>query len=302
MTLRFGVFGTGYWAAQTHAAALATHPDAQLVGVWGRNRVKAEAVAGRYGVPAFDEVDALIDAVDAVAVALPPDVQAEIAVRAADAGRHLLLDKPLALTVAEADRVVAAARGTGVASVVFFTQRFHPNVAGWIAAAGATGGWHGARAVMFASIFQPGSPYRDSVWRRDRGGLWDIGPHALSLILPVLGPVARVAALDGPRDTVHLLLGHADGAASTVSLTLDAAPEAAAIEFVFYGENGLDALPRGEGTALGAFSLAVDQLIEEVESGTRDHRCDVRFGRDVVAVLAAAEEARAQGRTVTLPA
>lgn len=302
MALRFGLFGTGHWAAQTHAAALAVHPDAELVGVWGRDPAKAEAVAGRYGVRAFDDVDALIDAVDAVAVALPPDVQAEIAVRAADAGRHLLLDKPLALTVADADRVVAAARRTGVASVVFFTSRFHPNVAGFIAAAGAAGGWHGARATMFASIFQPGSPYGDSTWRRERGGLWDIGPHALSLILPVLGPVVRVAALDGPRDTVHLMLGHADGAVSTLSLTLDAPPDATAREFVFYGENGLDTLPRGEGTAADALTLAVDQLLEEVESGTRDHLCDVRFGRDVVAVLAAAEEARAQGRTVALPA
>jgi predicted dehydrogenase len=301
MALRFGVFGTGHWAARTHAAALAVHPDAELVGVWGRDPAKAELVARRYGVRAFDDVDALIDAVDAVAVALPPDVQAGIAVRAADAGRHLLLDKPLASNVADADRVVTAARRTGVASVVFFTSRFHPNVAAFIAAAGAAGGWHGARATMFTSIFQPDSPYGKSTWRRERGGLWDIGPHALSLILPVLGPVARVAALDGPRNTVHLMLGHAEGAASTLSLTLDAAPEATAFEFVFYGENGLDPLPRGQGSAVDAFTLAVDQLVEEVESGTRDHQCDVRFGRDVVAVLAAADEARAQGRLVALP-
>lgn len=138
--LRFGLFGTGHWAAETHAAAIGAHPGAELAGVWGRNPDKAADLARRHGVPVFTEIDALIDACDAVAVALPPDVQADIAVRAATAGRHLLLDKPLALTLADADRVVAAAAQSGVASVVFFTQRFHPNVTGFLASTAAAGG------------------------------------------------------------------------------------------------------------------------------------------------------------------
>jgi predicted dehydrogenase len=299
--LRFGLFGTGHWAAQTHAAAIAAHPGATLAGVWGRDPAKAETLARRYGVPAFDDVDALIGAVDAVAVALPPDVQADIAYRAAAAGRHLLLDKPLALTTEDADRVVLAAEQSGVASVVFFTNRFRPNVAAFIAATASAGDWHGARGTMFASIFQPGNPYGGSLWRRQRGGLWDVGPHALSIILPVLGPVTQVAALDGPRDTVHLMLRHAEGAASTLSLTLDAPTAATAFDFAFYGEEGIVPVPAGDGSAVQALTLALDQLIQEVDSGTRDHQCDVHFGRDVVAVLAAAETARTTARTVALP-
>ncbi|SBT46837.1 Gfo/Idh/MocA family protein [Micromonospora auratinigra] len=298
--LRFGLFGTGHWAAETHAAAIDAHPRASLAGVWGRDPEKAGALAARHGVPAFDDVDALLDACDAVAVALPPDVQAEIAVRAAGAGRHLLLDKPLALSLAEADRVVAAARSAGVASVVFFTQRFHPNITGFLASTAAAGGWQHARATMFASIYQPGNPYGDSQWRRDRGALWDIGPHALSLILPVLGRVTRVAAMDGPSGLVHLLLHHDGGATSSLSLTLDAPPEAVTRDFVFFGENGTETVPPGDGSVLQAFGTAIDQLLEEVEAGTRDHRCDVRFGREVVAVLDAAETARTEGRTVDL--
>jgi predicted dehydrogenase len=300
--LRFGLFGTGHWAAETHAAALAAHPGARLVGVWGRDPAKAAALADRHQVPAFDDMDALVEAADAVAVAVPPDVQAEIAVRAALAGRHLLLDKPLALTLADADRVVAAAQQSGVASIVFFTGRFHPNVAGFIAAAAAGGGWHGARVTLFASIFQPGNPYGGSAWRRDRGGLWDVGPHALAVLLPVLGRVSRVAALAGPRDTTHLLLAHDGGAASTVSLSLDAPPAAVLSDFVFFGEEGVQELPTRNGSAVDALILAIDQLLAEVDSATRDHRCDVRFGREVVAVLAAAETARAEGRTVTVAA
>ncbi|MBE1487254.1 Gfo/Idh/MocA family protein [Plantactinospora soyae] len=299
--LTFGMFGTGHWAAEVHAAALAGHPGARLAGVWGRDPVKARALAQRYDVPAFDDADALIEAVDAVAVALPPDVQADLAVRAANAGRHLLLDKPIALSLPEADRVVAAAELSGVASVVFFTNRFHPNVAGFLAAAAATGGWHGARGVMYSSIFQPGNPYGRSPWRRTHGGLWDVGPHALSLILPVLGRVTQVAALGGPGDSVHLMLAHGETAASTLSLALDAPPASTTFEFAFHGESGIDTVPRGDGSAVDAFRLAVDQLVAEVDSGTRDQLVDVRFGRDVVAVLAAAQAAREQGRTVTLP-
>lgn len=296
--LRFGLFGTGHWAAQTHAAALAAHPRAELVGVWGRNPERAGALAARYGVPAYDDADVLIEAADAVAVALPPDVQAEIAVRAATAGRHLLLDKPLALDLADADRVVAAAGSSGVASVVFFTQRFHPNVVGFLAAAAATGGWQHTRVTMYASIFQPGQPYGESAWRRRHGALWDVGPHALSLVLPVLGRVTRVTATDGPRGLVHLLLTHDGGATSSVSLTLDAPPAAMAREVVFFGENGIETVPAGGGGPVDAFGVAVDQLVEEVDAGTRDHRCDVRFGREVVAVLAAAQTARVEARTV----
>jgi predicted dehydrogenase len=299
--LRFGLFGTGHWAAETHAAALAAHPGARLVGVWGRDPDRAAALAGRHQVPAFSDVDALIEAADAVAVAVPPDVQARIAVRAATAGRHLLLDKPLALSLADADQVVAAARQAGVASMVFLPNRFYPDVAGFLAAAAASGGWHGARAAMFASIFQPGNPYGGSPWRREHGGLWDIGPHALSVLLPVLGPATRVAAMDGPRDTVHLMLAHEGGAVSTVSLTLDAATAATLTDFVFYGEEGVQSVPRGSGSPVDALILAIDQLLSEVDSGAPDHRCDVRFGREIVAVLTAAQTARARGRTEPVP-
>ncbi|MEV1285614.1 Gfo/Idh/MocA family oxidoreductase [Micromonospora sp. NPDC049679] len=298
--MRVGLFGTGYWAAETQGAALAAHPKVKLVGVWGRDPAKAATLAQRYGTRAYTDVDELIADVDAIAVALPPDVQAGIALRAAEAGRHLLLDKPLALTVEDADRVVAAVERTGVASVVFFTNRFYGNVAEFLDRTAVTGGWHGSRATMFASIFHPGNPYGASPWRREKGGLWDIGPHALSIILPVLGPVTEVAAVDGPRDAVHLVLRHAGGASTTMSLTLDAPPEARSFDFAFWGDTGVAVVPRGDGTQVAAFTAAIDQLLVDLGAGVPANPCDVRFGREVVAVLAAAESARAQRRTVTI--
>jgi predicted dehydrogenase len=129
-----------------------------FAGIWGRDPAKAAALARRYRVRPYDSVDALLADVDAVAVALPPDVQADLAVRAAAAGRHLLLDKPLAFSTAAADRVVAAVERNRLVARVFFTQRYQPAVAGFVARA-AEQSWDGARATLFASIFEPASPY-----------------------------------------------------------------------------------------------------------------------------------------------
>jgi predicted dehydrogenase len=298
--MRFGLLGTGYWAAQTQGAALAAHPDAELVGVWGRDPAKAAAVAGPLGAQAFPDVDALIDAVDAVAVALPPDVQAPLAVRAARAGRHLLLDKPLALTPDAADEVVEAVGAAGVASMIFFTNRFVPAIEQFLVDNAAIGGWYAARATIHASIFQPGNPYGGSGWRREYGGLWDIGPHALSVVVPLLGDVVEVTAVEGPRQTAHVIARHEAGAASALSLTLDAAPNATAYEAVYFGEEGVAVLPPADAVPVEAFGRAVDALIATAAAPARRHPCDVHFGRSVVRVLAAADTARKQRRAVAL--
>jgi predicted dehydrogenase len=301
--VRFGLLGTGYWAAQTQGAALAAHPSAELAGVWGRDQAKAKALAARFDATPYPDVDALLAAVDAVAVAVPPDVQADLAVRAARAGRHLLLDKPLALTAAAADEVVAAVDAAGVASLVFFTHRFRPEIETFLADAARTGDWYACRGVMHASIFHPGNPYGVSPWRRQHGGLWDIGPHALSILLPLLGDVTEVTAVDGPRSTVNVIARHRDGAASDLSLTLDAAPNAVAMEQVFYGEHGVAVVPGSGGTTpLRAFGHAVDRLqaLAEAGPGARRDPCDVHFGRTVVRILAAADTARRERRAVSL--
>ncbi|MET8010422.1 Gfo/Idh/MocA family oxidoreductase [Streptomyces sp. NPDC005271] len=295
--MRFGLLGTGHWAAETQGAALAAHPRAELAGIWGRDPAKATALADRYGTRAYTDADALIAEVDAVAIALPPDIQGGLAERAALAGRHLLLDKPLAFTTEAADRIAAAVEERALASVVFFTSRFAAPIETFLGTAAAAGGWDGGRATAFASIFQPGSPYCDSPWRRERGGLWDVGPHALSVLLPVLGPVAEVTAIDGPRGATHALLRHRSGAVGTLALTLDARPAAMEFAVDFYGEQGIAAVPDAGTTAVKAFTSAVDRLLLSARDGGADP-CDVRFGREVVAVLEAAERSRRESRAV----
>src|SRR3954470_20924746 len=136
--MRFGVLGTGFWAEHVHAASLAEHPDAELVGVWGRDLAKAKATGAQFDVPGYADLDALLADVDAVSFSLPPDVQVALAIRVAEAGKHLLLEKPIALSPADADRLADAVRSAGVASVVFFTLRFKPATATWLTQAGRT--------------------------------------------------------------------------------------------------------------------------------------------------------------------
>lgn len=297
--MRFGLFGTGPWAHQAHAPALAAHDDVEFVGVWGRNAEKAGALAEEFGAKPYADVDALIADVDAIAVALPPGVQSEIALKAARAGKHLLLDKPVAFTAAAADEIVAAAAEQDVASVVFFTRRFMPQIQEFVDRARATGGWLEARIDHLGSIFQPGNPFGESAWRKESGGLWDVGPHAVALVLPVLGPVGEVTALSGARDMTHILMRHTGGAISTMTLSVDAPAKLEREVAALYGESGVADVPPVSWLPVEAFGRAIDALIGAANGGPAS-ALDVRFGAEVVKILAAAAESISDGRTVKL--
>ncbi|MGW4601552.1 Gfo/Idh/MocA family protein, partial [Streptomyces sp. NPDC004457] len=260
--MRIGLLGTGPWAKAAYAPALAGHTGLEFAGVWGRRPEAATELAGQYGVAAYADVDALLADVDAVAVALPPSVQAELAVRAARAGRHLLLDKPLAVTAAQGRAVVEAVEKAGVASVVFFTARFQKEPEAWIEEQAAVAGWFTARAQWLGAVFTSDSPFAASPWRREKGALWDVGPHALSVLLPVLGDVRQVvAAAHGPADTVHLVLDHSTGASSTLTLSLTAPPAAAGADVELRGEAGVTVLPGSSEGAVPALARAADALV-----------------------------------------
>ncbi|MEU1170616.1 Gfo/Idh/MocA family protein [Streptomyces microflavus] len=290
--LRIGLLGTGPWARNTQAPALAAHPGVELSGVWGRRAEAAENLATAHGTRAYTGeagIDALLATSDAVAFALPPDIQAPLAVRAAEAGCHILMDKPVATTVEGARAVADAVAKAEVASVVFCTLRFAPETAAWIAEQASAGGWFTARALWLGSLYAEGSAseYADSPWRREKGGLWDVGPHALSVLIPVLGEVTELTAARGPADTTHLILRHTSGASSTVTLGLSAPPAAAGMDIELRGEHGTATIPEWDG-AEAAFRGAVDALSEAVRTGV-PNACDARFGLHLTELLARAE-------------
>ncbi|AZK93758.1 MULTISPECIES: Gfo/Idh/MocA family protein [Streptomyces] len=291
--LRVGLVGAGPWAEETQAPALASHDGVVFAGIWARRPEAARALADTWDTTAYDGEEGLgelLAACDAVAFAVPPDVQAPLVVRAARAGCHVLLDKPVATGVREARAAADAVAAAGVASVVFCTLRFAPATRAWTAEQSATGGWFTASARWLGSLYDPASDHRfaASPWRREKGGLWDLGPHVLSVLIPVLGEVTEVTAFRGPEDTVHLALRHASGASSTATLGLSAPPKAAGVHLELLGDQGPATLPRWAGS-VSAFHAAVDALVESVRTGRPDD-CDIRFGLRLTEILAEAEE------------
>jgi predicted dehydrogenase len=286
--LRFGLAGTGHWARIAHARALASTPGVALTAAWGRNQDAAAALAADFGATATPDFDAFLAEVDAVAFAVPPDVQNQLALRAAAAGKHLLLEKPVALSADAADALAAAVEAAGVASVVFFTARFQPATRAWLRQVTEADGWAGGSARWLGAVYSPLSPF-DTPWRREKGGLWDLGPHAVSLLWPILGPVRHVTADAGRGDLTYLVLHHEGGATSSVTLTLGAPEAADGFTLQVWGEHGIQTMPSLASDPVEALRAAVTELAAHARAGETGHPLDVRFGRDVTHVLAEAQ-------------
>lgn len=289
--LRFGVVGTGYWAQETHATSVVATESVELSAIWGRNAAAAEAAGARFDVPGFDDFEAFLSAVDAVTFAVPPEVQSMLALRAIEAGKHVLLEKPIAVSLASADALVAAAERTGVATMTFFTMLFDPRTRAIIAEAPAAR-WKSGAGLWLGSALLDENPF-NTPWRHVKGGLWDLGPHAVSVLWKTLGPITQVDAVAGEADLVHLVFGHEDGRTSTASMTLQASAAADGFATVLWGERGRLDVPVDDVDAQASHSTALRELAENARSGETSHACDIRFGRDVVRVLSLAEAALA---------
>src|SRR5690242_18104357 len=122
--VRVGLVGAGPWARNVHAPMYAAGPETGLTAVWARRPEAATELAGRYAARAVTDFADLLPLCDVVAFAVPPDVQADLAVTAARAGRHLALDKPLALTLDAARRVAEAVDAAGVHSQILLSNRY----------------------------------------------------------------------------------------------------------------------------------------------------------------------------------
>jgi predicted dehydrogenase len=286
--LRFGLVGTGHWAQITHAPALASTDGIEFAAVWGRDADAAAQLAATYGATAHRDLAAFLAGVDAVAFAVPPDVQAPIATRAARAGKHLLLEKPVAISPADTDALADAAASAQVASVVFFTARFQADVRAWLATVLEASGWAGGWAAWLGSALRSGSPF-NTPWRRDQGGLWDVAPHLISLLWASLGPVQSVTATAGRGDVTHLILRHEAGLTSTVTVTLGQPQNAEFSELYLWGEPGRSAAPLETGQPVIPLRTALTELAANARSGQVSHPCDVHFGRQIGHILADAQ-------------
>lgn len=112
-----------------HAAVYRLLPGCEVKGVYDRSPERAAAFGDKHGLPLFDALEALTDAVDAVDVCLPTDLHCATSVAAMRAGKHVFCEKPMALTVEEAEQMVSAAEESGRHLMIGHCIRFWPEYA-----------------------------------------------------------------------------------------------------------------------------------------------------------------------------
>src|SRR5205823_1881015 len=225
-----GIIGAGWWAGE-HAKAVAAVPGLRLAAFSGRSQERIAAFGREHGVPGHDDYRRLLERpdVEAVAVAVPHDAHAEIAIAALAAGKHVLLEKPMARDRAECAAIAEAARR---GEPVFMLGLTHP----FIPAAPATKaiverGDLGAVVAGFCALAQTWGGQRRPRFYLDRalgGGIWlTIGVHFVDRLLWLIDDeVVAVKAALGRRfhppdeqradDAATVLLHFANGATGTI--------------------------------------------------------------------------------------
>jgi len=255
-----------------------------LAGVWARRAEAAAGIGARHGVPSFGRIEELFDACEAVAFAVPPDVQAELGVLAARAGKAVLLEKPLALDLEAAQRLADAVGETGVASQVVFTLRYSTGARAFLDQARGLEAF-GGYGSFISSILTDGE--FAGTWRAERGALLDLGPHIVDLLDAALGQVVGVRAHGDPLGWVGLLLEHESGAVSEASVSMAGAGILPVPRIEVYGRNGnatLDWSVVNEDT----FATMVAEFAATVSEGGT-HPLDAQHGLRIQQILAKAE-------------
>ena len=158
----------------------------------------------------------------------------------------------------------------------------------WLAGVTARSSWLAGGGFWFGSSLLESSPF-NTPWRREKGALWDIAPHVISVLWASLGPVTSVIAEAGLADVSHLILRHQGGATSTVTVSQSAGQAAAGFEAFVWRGSGRSAAPAATGGPLPPLRTALAELAGNVRSGRTEHPCDVRFGRDVGHVIGEAQ-------------
>ena len=187
--LRWGIIGPGRIAPRL-VRALSNSRRGELVAVASRDAERAAAFASQHGIGrSFGSYEALLGdpEVDVVYVSLPNHLHAHWTVRALEAGKHVLCEKPLATSVREVDEVIAASRRTGRTAVEGFMYLHHPQTiqAFELARSGALGQIELINGTFSFLLTQHNDPRTDP--QMGGGSLWDVGCYPISLARHVAG-------------------------------------------------------------------------------------------------------------------
>lgn len=234
--MNVGIVGAGN-ISETHARA-ASAAGLHIAGVFGDNHAKARQLAERHGTVAYDTLDALVvqPSIDLIMIGSPSGCHADQAKVAARAGCHVLVEKPLDISIARIDALLDEVARAGVTLGVFFQDRLKPDVVAM--KRHIDGGEIGTPLMATGEVtwFRPRDYYSGSRWRGtwalDGGGaLMNQGIHTVDLLLYLLGRVTRVSGVTATRfhsieaeDTATAMLEFASGAQTTIDVTTAASP------------------------------------------------------------------------------
>lgn len=247
--IRWGVIGAGGIARRrTIPEGIAAAGNGELVAVCGADRARTAEVAAQFGARAADGVDDLLrQEIDAVYIATPPDLHLAQTYACAKAGKHVLCEKPLSLSVAETSAMIAACAQASVRLGTAFMMRYHAQhqAALRLIRDGSLGKPVFARAQL--SCWYPPMP---GVWRQDpaRGGggsLMDMGGHCIDLLEMFFGRVTAVSCLTNntvhayaPEDSAVATLSFENGATGVVDTFFCIPDECSRNRLELYGSRG----------------------------------------------------------------
>jgi UDP-N-acetyl-2-amino-2-deoxyglucuronate dehydrogenase len=249
MTIRFGLIGAGAISTQ-HLEALDAVPGAAIAAVASASADRAKAAAERSGVPWTTDVETLLarDDIDAVTISTPSGLHARQALAALRSGRHVLVEKPIALTNADARAVADEARQRGLVAATVSQRRFEPAVRAVRDAVSENALGRISMIVAEGFYYRPQSYYDSAAWRGtvelDGGVLMNQAIHVVDLLRWIGGPVQTVVghvATLGHRmeaeDTATVSLRFETGALGAILATTCAATERPT-ELRIHGERG----------------------------------------------------------------
>jgi predicted dehydrogenase len=227
--MHIGFIGAG-GITDTHMRAARSVPGVEIAAVFGANREKTGKLADEHGAAAYDDFDRFLAhrPMDIVAIGSPSGRHGEQGIAAARQGLHVLVEKPLEVTTARADALIAAADAAGVTLGVFFQDRLRPAVRDMKRTIDSGG--LGSPVMISGRVkwYRVPEYYTGSKWRGtpalDGGGaLINQAIHTLDLMVWMFGPVARVYGAAATRlhridveDTLTAVLEFESGALGTI--------------------------------------------------------------------------------------
>jgi predicted dehydrogenase len=286
MAVAIGLVGAGRRATEVHAPSLAACPDVAFAGVWARSSEGASDLAGRYGVTVFHRYEELLDHCDAVAFAVPPAVQPDLATAAVHRAKAVLLENPIAGDLAGAEQLAAAVSLSGVVSQLALTWRYAPAVRQFLTTAVPRTRAMGGSGRVVSGAASGGSSV--SAWRRERGVLLDQGPNLVDLLDAALGRVVGVRAHGDPLGWIGLLLEHEGGRFSEASLSAAVPVEPERAEVEIFGSGGAAEIDCAAVVGPDTFETMFREFADAVAHGM-PHKLDVHRGLRLQQVIDAAE-------------